>query len=134
MCSQIWLSCGAEFSLELKLFLKFYQWRVRNKCNWCGFLLASIFRMTVSGGLGKSHSPQPFLLPNWFKKRAEEAIQRAEQFTFLPVFRSTVFSPWLPRTDVALLCLYFLHWQNATIFSVAGDRQETFFPCWEKKY
>jgi len=129
MWSQICLSYGAEFSLELKFFSKFCRWRFRNKCNWCEFLPASIFGVPVSAPLekGESHSSQPFLLPDWFKKIAGEALQRADQFTFLLVSRSTMLSPWVSRTDVTLLCLYFPHWQIATTFSVAGASRKYFF-------
>lgn len=65
--------------------------------------------------------------------RAGEALQRADWFTFLLVFRSTELSPWLPKSGVALLWLYFLPWQNATNFSVAGDRQEIFFHAGKRK-
>lgn len=58
--------------LELTLFLKWTVWRVGNKCNLCGFLFACIFGMQISMGLekGRSHSLQPFLLQNHFKRIA----------------------------------------------------------------
>lgn len=125
MCSQIWLSCEAEFH-------KCYQPRFRKRYQ-CGFLPASIAVMAipVSPEKGKIHCTQQFFCQtDW---RAGEALQGAEQLTFPLLSVSTAHSSFLPRTRVALLCLSFPHWHNSTEFSVSGDRQEIHFCAGKQK-